>query len=72
MTKRRITKDDAMVVLSKENAKLFHYEGEKTDQDVRAHWVYAVNTLATGPSRHRGTKTARTTRFATWMRNLFR
>jgi len=37
---------DVMVRLSGSYADLFHYEGAKTDKNVREHWVYAVSEAA--------------------------
>jgi class 3 adenylate cyclase len=47
---------DVMVRLSERYANLFHYEGVKTDTNVREHWVYAVNAAASSVFRQQGAK----------------
>ncbi len=48
---------DVMVRLSESYADLFHYEGAKTDKNVREHWVYAVSAAASSVFHNQRKKT---------------
>lgn len=68
-----------MTVLSESHADLFHYEGAKTDEDLREYEVYAVSAAPSRLSRNQGAKTddARrspgwTAAIVAWMRKLLR
>jgi class 3 adenylate cyclase len=66
---------DIMVRMSESYADLFHYQGAKTDEDVREHEVYAVSTATSSLFRYQGAKTTVpgwTTAIVAWMRNLIR
>jgi class 3 adenylate cyclase len=64
---------DVMVRLSESYAKLFSYQGERTDHNVRAHRVYAVSAEAGSLLRRQVAKTTApesTTAFVAWMKYL--
>jgi class 3 adenylate cyclase len=48
---------DVMVRISESYVDLLHYQGEKTDKNARAHWVYAVGAAASDALRSQRAKT---------------